>query len=219
MFLYQQNKNMIRVILLWRYKELYSCPLVVILGSFNYNGLNGFVTLPVVNMRLNVLISRDNEVRIVSNISRHNWYEQLKRVCLSICLNEPMNLSVLEKVIATSMFYGGLGIYVVNRDSVSILSLDFVNKRKHYFYVLPSDFNTNFDKARLEDWVILQFALREGDSDLLLSVCNNAFREKGMCKIITSHGLLRISDREICEDNWIRIIPDNAPLRHVISVS
>jgi hypothetical protein len=84
---------------------------------------------------------------------------------------------------------------------------------------VPSDFNTNFDKARLEDWVILQFALREGDSDLLLSVCNNAFREKGMCKIITSHGLLRISDREICEDNWIRIIPDNAPLRHVISVS
>jgi hypothetical protein len=210
---------MTRVILLWGYKELYSCPLVVILGSFNYNGLNGFITLPVVNMRLSVLISRDKEIRIVSNISRYSWFDQLKRVCLSICFNELRHLGFLEKVIATSMFYGGLGIYVVNRDTVSILSLDFVNKRKHYFYLLPSDFNTSFDKARLEDWVILQFALREGDSNLLFSVCNNALRKNGMCEIITSHGLLRISDKEIREINWIRIIPDNAPLRHVISVS
>lgn len=206
------------VTLLWMYKELYSCPLVIILGSFNYDDLTGLVTLPVLNFRLNILLSQNNETRVIHNLPRRSWYEQLHRVCISIYSDNLKHLNNYEKVIAASMFYGGFGLYALIEDKVSILSLDFVNKKHYYFYILPSDLSfSKLKEVRLEDWIVVQFALREGINKLLYNICSKSFEKGAPCEINTSHGLLRISDKNISEDNWIRIFPDNAPLRHVVS--
>ncbi|MEL9999991.1 MAG: hypothetical protein QXH02_00560 [Desulfurococcaceae archaeon] len=207
-------------ILLWHYKELISCPLTLVLGEFEQGGLRGYVALPLSNLRLNILVSREGDVRVVSNIPRKEWVDHLLEVCYAVFTGNVNDLDLLERVEATLMFYGGLGVYGVLDNRVVPISLDFVNKQYFYFYVSPvGGLSRNYEKAQLGDWVLLQLALREGLSNLLQNVCRHIARTSNdSCVLETSHGGLVISRREMHVDNYIRVFPDNVPLRHVVTV-
>ena len=205
---------------MWYYKELVSCPLILVLGKFSYEGLEGYATLPVLNLRLNILRPREGCTRIVSNIPYSEWALRLREVCLAVYENRLENLDLVKRVEATSMFYGGIGLYgVVDGNHVVAISLDFVDKKHYYFYLRPEPIpRRDLGEMPLENWVILQFALREGLDVLLLKACRDLTREWGECTIKTTHGDLVISSKELRGEGFLRVFPDNAPLRHVVAV-
>ncbi|MEM4487404.1 MAG: hypothetical protein QXK88_01150 [Desulfurococcaceae archaeon] len=206
---------------MWHYKELISCPLVLVLGKFTYGDLTGFVSLPVLNLRVSILVTNSGEHRVVSNVSNEEWLDKLYRVCSAVLSGNISSLNDMEKIEATSMIYGGLGLYSTIDGNAECVSLDYVNTKSFYFYLTPSKLNGSYAEARLEDWVALQFALRAGLKKTLHYACSNISRDGGeVCAIKSSHGLLRItSSRTPPWGGCTRVIPDNSPLRHVIALT
>lgn len=204
---------------MWQYKELVSCPLTLVLGEFEHREIGGYVTLPISNLRLSILVHREGGIRIVSNIPFREWVNHLREVCYATYTGTIDKLNLLGRVEAISMFYGGLGVYGVLGDQVVPMSLDFVNKQRFYFYIAPLVPSKGYEKASLGDWVLLQLALREGLEDILLATCRYVAKSNpDSCVIRTSHGELVISRRELRANNYIRIFPENVPLRHVVAV-
>lgn len=190
------------------------------LGEFQHSGLRGYVAMPLSNLRLNILVSRRGDVRVVSNIPYKEWINHLLGVCYAVFTGNVDNLDLLERVEATLMFYGGLGVCGVLDSRVAPISIDFVNKQHFYFYMSSTgSLSRSYEKAQLGDWVLLQFALREGLNDLLRSVCRHVAKTSdGSCVLKTSHGELIVSSEERHVKDHIRVFPDNAPLRHVVSI-
>lgn len=205
---------------MWQYKELVSCPLTVVLGSFEHRKLSGYVVLPLLNLRFNILVDRDNRIRLTTNIPRAEWGARLRGICYALYSGNTNELSPMEMAEAASMLYGGVGMYAVLNGKVLPLSLDFVNKSRFYFYLLP--FSTHcgeYIRAQLADWITLQFALREGLVELLFETCQHIGESSGgICILESNLGKLIISLNELRGGSYLRVIPDNAPLRHVIAV-
>lgn len=208
------------MIIMWRYRELISCPMPILLGSFEHNELKGYVTLFSTNYRLNILIDHDGNARIVSNIHNKSWLDHLSRICVSIINNRLLDLDYPDRALAYSMYYGGLVVTGVVSNNIYVISPDYVNKKKFFFYLTSwHDVSTNdLSKASLGDWISLQLSLREGLVDLFMSICKRSFayRDKA-CVLTTSHGELFITNEENFPGG-IRIYPDNNPFRHVVSI-
>jgi len=100
---------------LWKFRELYSCPLPVLIGVFKYMDINGYAVLSLANYRVNLLIDEEGREHVYSNIENNEWRELLLRVCLSIRRSSLNSLTSIERVFATSMFYGGFGLYLDDR--------------------------------------------------------------------------------------------------------
>lgn len=204
---------------MWQYRELVSCPLTVVLGSFEHRKLSGYVILPLLNLRLNILVRRNNEIRYTTNIPRTEWSTRLHGICYALYSGNVDRLGPVEMAEAVSMFYGGVGIYAVLNGKVLPLSLDFVDKSRFYFYLLPLSTRCEYVKAQLADWITLQFALREGLVELLFETCQHIGESSGGACILKSNlGKLIISANELYDSSYLRVFPDNAPLRHVITV-
>lgn len=206
---------------MWTYIELYSCPLTLILGMFKHGDLTGYITLPLLNLRLNLLIDKNKNIRIVSNIYNNKWVDELSKTCMAICKNQVEVLDTLEKILVHTMFYGGLNIHGIYKNREYLISMDYVNKKRFYFRLIPSGEIKADDvsKSTLDNWLLLQFSLREGINDLLAEICRNNFEYiDRSCILHTSHGFMEITHSP-GDDRALRIIPDNNPLRHVISFS
>ncbi|MEM4718076.1 MAG: hypothetical protein QXE81_04885 [Desulfurococcaceae archaeon] len=206
---------------MWTYTELYSCPLTLIIGKFKHGDLRGYITLPVLNMRVNLLIDMNNNIRVVSNIHNKVWLEELLKICIAIYRDQVNALNVVERILAYTMFYGGLNIHGTYRDKEYLISMDYVNNKRFSFKLTLSKENKldHISESTLESWLLLQFTLREGVIDLLTDICKNYFeyRDKN-CILYTSHGKLEITHSP-GGAKGIRIIPDNNPLRHVVSLN
>jgi hypothetical protein len=208
---------------LWSYRELYSCPLPLILGVFEYGGLTGYVVMPILNLRVNLLTTRSGEVRVYSNIPHDTWRKHTLRLCTSIASNQISTLSTIDQARAYSMFYGGISSYIAYKNTLIPVALDFINTEKYYFYL--EAYSTTPQEAeksgRLEDWIILHTALRCGEFSLLLSACRNLSHCSigyEACTIKTDLGILIITRERFNFNKYLRIVPDNAPLRHVVVV-
>jgi len=199
---------------LWKFRELYSCPLPVLIGVFKYMDINGYAVLSLANYRVNLLIDEEGREHVYSNIENNKWRELLLRVCLSIRRSSLNSLTSIERVFATSMFYGGFGLYLDIGGEISVLNLDYVNTRKLYFYLNPSEYALNTLRFDISDLVMIQYALRRGDYRLLHSICSR-FTSRN-CSFKTSHGLLVVANSPQEIPGHIRVIPDNNPFRHVI---
>lgn len=203
---------------MWLYRELYSCPLVVYLGMFKYKDLEGYTVLTVLNYRVNVLVDDNGRVRLVSNIPIETWRKRIEEICMKISLGKIEELDLPKKVEAYAMFYGGINSYVVVENALHILLLDFVNKAKLWFYIQPRDFNMDIRLLDLRDISLIHLALREGLVELLRRVCEFKGSTHFLCELKSSHGILYVAEKPVeGAYNMIQVIPDNVPLRHVVS--
>ncbi|MEM4663567.1 MAG: hypothetical protein QXP67_01350 [Desulfurococcaceae archaeon] len=203
---------------MWMYKELYSCPLVIHLYRFEYKDLKGCTVLPVMNYRVSILVDHDGGIRVVSNIPFESWKKRVEKICMMILQGRIHELDRLEKVEAFAMFYGGIGSYAWSENELYTVLLDFVNRAKVCFYIQPRDFAENVQWLDLRDVVLSHLAFREGLINLLKQTCKSMDTEGFLCGFETSHGYLYVTGRPIKEiHGLLRIVPDNAPLRHVVS--
>ncbi|MCC6053065.1 MAG: hypothetical protein LM569_02570 [Desulfurococcaceae archaeon] len=208
---------------MWSYRELYSCPLTLLLGVFEYSDLKGYVIMPILNLRVNLLTTRSGEVKVYSNIPISHWREHTVKLCASIASNQVSSLNKVDQAKVYSMFYGGVGSYIVYKDELIPVAVDFVDTDKFFFYL---EINSNMHletttSGRLEDWIIFQAALRSGELPLLVSSCRSLSRYIGSgesCTITTDLGVLRITRERLEGDRYLRVVPDNTPLRHVVVV-
>ncbi|MFZ8782888.1 MAG: hypothetical protein ACO2OR_02755 [Desulfurococcaceae archaeon] len=208
---------------MWSYKELYSCPLPVLIGVFEYSGLLGYVVMPILNLRANLLITRNGEFKYYSNISTPSWREHVFKLCVAIASNKLNSLSTIDLAKAYSMFYGGIGSFIAYKSSLIPITIDFVNTEKYYFYLKPHStlLSEHSTKGRLEEWVIFHSSLRSGEFDLLIESCrklHSSSVEEASCTLTTDLGLLKITREKREYSDYIRVAPDNAPLRHVVSI-
>lgn len=204
---------------MWMYRELISCPLVLTIGRFIYNNIEGYVTLPILNLRLNILRDSGGELFTFSNIPHGDWREHVREVCYAIFTSKLHELDPMSKLEALTMFHGGIGIYVVLGDKILPISLDFINRKNTYFYLKPRPLGRDYVESSLENWLMLSFTLREGIYDLSMKICNRIYDTSNeTCSLKTNHGVLLITTSIIRDPDYIRVYPDNSPLRHVISV-
>ncbi|MGC8983181.1 MAG: hypothetical protein ACP5KA_05475 [Desulfurococcaceae archaeon] len=207
---------------MWAYKELYSCPLTLVLGKFFYNDIQGLTVLPVANYRASILINARGEQRVVSNIPFKKWLDHALHICKSVASGNINELAPSELAVAYAMMYGGLGTYAIIENSVYVVLLDYVNTAKFRFYLRYSEMPREVSVYDLRDIVLLHVALREGLKGVLAkSLCRGSSLEPGVfCTIETSHGELLLADRDTYVGRGVvRIVPDNSPLRHVIALS
>lgn len=207
---------------MWSYRELFSCPFTLILGSYEYRDLKGYIVMPILNYRLNLLISRSGEIKVLSNIPQIDWRNSTFKLCSAIATNKLSDLYTIDLVRAYSMFYGGICNFLIYENNILPVTIDFINTEKYYFYLEPHiDVNTPISKGKLEDWIILQTALRSGDFDLLVKACKNLTPSNVSseeCNIRSDCGVIKITRRKFEKSSYLRIIPDNTPLRHIIAL-
>jgi len=203
----------------WAYSELHSCPIVATTGSFKWRSYNGWVALPLLNYRV-TLLRRSDEWRVVSNASSLPGYEKSFKACRSIT-EGILYTGVIDVDLAiNASFYGGIGSYINVDSAIRPVSIDLVDTRTFKFYLKPYE-NTidKVSKGSLEDWILLQAGLREGWPRIVMEACEKIGLVKGEhCIIITDIGDLLITRKEVRVNDWVRVVPDNAPLRHVVNV-
>lgn len=203
----------------WKYREMVSCPLALILGRFVYGKHNGAIILNVLNYRSTVLLSGEGGYRLVSNIPPGVDRGETSTLCVHIAKKEIDNLSLHEKMLYRSYLYGGMGTFLLRGNEVIPISIDLVDPRAFSMFLDPRRLFSSVRTASLEHWLMFQVALREGDYSLLRETCRviGEVLEEG-CAINSDKGLLYIRSSATYVDNMLRIFPDNAPLRHVVKL-
>lgn len=193
--------------------------MVLWIATFKYKNIKGYTVLPALNYRVSVLVDPQGRIRIVSNIPYEPWYQRLKDTCLGIALGRLNEFEADRQVEAYAMMYGGLGTFAVIDNKVHVLLLDFINRSSFWFYLKAEDGFGRCGNYDLQDLALMHLALREGLVDLLGEICADPREANGfICKLETSHGVLFVSNKPLRqESNVFRIVPDNAPLRHVVS--
>lgn len=203
----------------WKYREMFSCPLALILGRFNYGVHQGAVILNVLNYRSTVLLTDDRGYRLVSNIPPSLDHGETGSLCIRIAKREINYLSLHEKMLYRSYLYGGIGAFLLRRGEVIPISIDLVNPTSFSIFLDPRRDFSSANTASLEHWLMFQVALREGDHSLLKETCRALGELLGDgCAINSDKGLLYIRSPGTSAENLLRILPDNAPLRHVIKL-
>lgn len=201
------------------YDELYSCPLVVILGSFTHRGHTGWVTLPLLNYRV-ALLRKNGEWRVVSNIDWERGYVRSMEACRSIAGEAVEGFNVELDLAVHTSFYGGIGSYILGETGLRPLSIDIVNTRVFKFYFKPREGDPRKPpEGNIGDWLLLQAALREGWVKPVAETCRalGSIRD-GVCVVEADIGDIAIATSMIQLDGWLRVTPDNSPLRHVVAV-
>ncbi|MGC8954044.1 MAG: hypothetical protein ACP5N5_04945 [Desulfurococcus sp.] len=203
---------------MWMYSELYSCPLTVILGTFTYRGYKGWSVLPILNYRVSIL-RRGDAWRTVTNIREPQWYKRCLDICRSIADGIKSTGNIVMDLSLNASFYGGIGTYILLETGLRPLSLDIVNTMVFKFYLKPYTSGGSYVEGRLEDWLLLQTGLREGLMKPVLDACESLGSVKDDTCIINSDlGEVAITRGYINEDDWLHIVPDNSPFRHVLTL-
>jgi len=202
---------------LWIYEELYSCPKTVLISKAFVGKHPGLLALSIGNYRANAL-RKGGDWFLYHNIPVELNPDETVYACLQIARGLLHEQKGLEKVIATSMFYGGLTFFIEQRTEHILLNMEPVNTDVFRFYINPKGEKT-VKESDFEQLSLFMLSMREGLEDLMLESCAEIGRRRGSsCVIPTSVGELIVSTEEIAEKDLLRAIPDNAPLRHVVKV-
>jgi hypothetical protein len=210
----------------WKYESLLSCPSILILGYFETNSINGVVMFPVLNYRFNIL-KTGNEERLLNNIPEQLMPEKISSLCLDIMCGKIDHERFLDKAFIKTMFYGGYNIFLdIDGDALPLV-IDFIDIDNYLFLLRRGSVSIKgFPKTSLDNWVLLGVALRTSNKKLFGKACTSIggrlYEDSGICELNTPHGLLSIilkNNREYLWDRekFLRIIPDNNPLRHIIN--
>lgn len=193
--------------------------MVIWVASFRYKNVEGYTVLPILNYRVSVLIDPHGGIRVISNIPHESWRQRLEKICLDMALGKLGELGVNHRIDAYAMMYGGLGTFAILNDNVYVMLVDFVNRSKFWFYLEGAKDLGQYESYSLQELALMHMALREGLTNLLKEICGDSKGLDGLiCRIRTSHGTLYVSSKPLEErSNMIRVVPDNVPLRHVVS--
>ncbi|MEM4528005.1 MAG: hypothetical protein QXS23_02265 [Desulfurococcaceae archaeon] len=204
---------------MWDYSELHSCPLVIVIDAFKTHGFEMYVTLPLLNYRLNVL-RKNNDYRIVHNRPLKEWLSDIEEACMNIVFGNIDSNDFQKLLYINTMFYGGLNIHMRYGEGIIPVSIDYIDKSRFNFYLKPHEKIEKIPRISpgelLSNWLLLQIGLREGIKDIVFKACKSLSVIQEECVIETSHGLLKIASSNEILDNWLRVVPDNNPFRHVV---
>lgn len=200
----------------WSYDWLYSCPAILVIGYYRLYGYRGIVTLPLVYPRINIL-GRNKVFKEYNSIPPYMFSEKIKKICYMIVHGEKPVNDFIEKALFTTMYYGGYNMLLEYNNEIIPLTIELVNTKKFFFYY------KKLDKARpitrdVKTWLSLGAGLRIGSKELVFNACKDiGLIDKSNCYIETYDGLLIITMEKLRDKNYMRIVPDNNPLRHVIN--
>lgn len=211
----------------WIYQQLFSCPAIIVLGYFHTVHHEGVVLFPILNYRVNILLGR-NEKRIINNIPKQLLSSRIERICMNIAEGNIYSSDFLTNAIIKTMFYGGFNVFI-NRNSEAVpVVLDLINTSTYKFFLETNNVViAGFPSTRLESWVIFATALRTGDIELFKEACIDLRGEitAEKCSINTPYGRLLVIPKdyfkkiERVRKNYIEIVPDNNPIRHVVKIN
>jgi hypothetical protein len=202
---------------LWIYEELYSCPKTILISKTFIGVHPGILAMSLGNYRANVL-KKGSEWFLFHNIPLELDPDETVHACFQIAKGLSYEQKGLEKVITTSMLYGGLTLFVEVGGEPVLLNMEPVNTDVFKFYIDPRGVRT-LKESGFDQLSLFMLSLREGFEDLMRETCVEIGRREGnTCVIPTSVGELIVSTKEVVRKGLMRIIPDNAPLRHVVKV-
>jgi len=202
---------------LWIYDELYSCPKTILIGKTPIGKYSGLLTLSLGNFRANVL-RKGGDWFLFHNIPGELNPDETVYACFQVARGLLHEMKGLEKVIAASMFYGGLTFFVELESKQSLFNMEPVNTDVFRFYINPKG-ERNVKESSFEQLSLFTLSMREGWADLMRESCAEIGKVTGgFCAISTNVGELIVSTEEISEKGFLRVFPDNAPLRHVVKV-
>lgn len=193
---------------------------MLLLGSFKYGDIWGYTVLPILNYRASILVDMSGSVRVITNIPFKEWYENTLLLCSNLALRRERSLNPLDDAALKAMLYGGIGTFAVVDNEAHILMLDYIDNSKYWFYLKPGKLKRNVENYELGDLVLLHFALREGIPRIVEQVCRKLgeVEKPFICIMKSSHGELYITSTPVeLGEEFLRIIPDNNPLRHVVA--
>ncbi|MET1160860.1 MAG: hypothetical protein ABWW65_07860 [Thermoprotei archaeon] len=201
----------------WSYDWLYSCPSILVLGSFKLLDYRGVAILNLLYPRV-IILGKNNYTRIISRVPNYFYGEIVKEVCISISKGVVPRGDFLREAIANSMFYGGLN-FVINRGRAEPLFFELVNTSMYKLYFKPGNGQLR-ETEGIDPWIMLGYGLRTGYSEFVEKACRViGISNENACRISVEFGELVITwgnTRDLSE--YIRIFPDNNPLRHVVKV-
>ena len=200
----------------WRYEWLYSCPAVLVLGAFKLHGYKGLVTLPLVYPRAIILGVKDNTLTY-NDIPQYMFGDKILDICRNLSKGVLKLEGFLEKALFTTMYYGGYNLLLEHNSDIIPLSIELVNTDKFLFYYRHVKENQVVERE-VSSWILLGTGLRTGYKELVLKACKVlGFEANGTCFLKIHEGELVIITKPFKNKDYVRVVPDNNPLRHVIN--
>ncbi|MGC9121628.1 MAG: hypothetical protein ACP5HP_01660 [Thermogladius sp.] len=204
------------ITLTWEYDELYSCPLTLLLDEFPVGRSRAYVVVQSLNYRVNIL-RRGSSYREVSNVPSLFDAAPVLEACRAISKGvDPRSVSdPLVRVVATSFFYGGFGVFVDTAEGETIpLQLEMASPHLYLYYQRPGG-----DSLDLDTWVRVGAFLRSGFESLVSDLCGRKIECRGGAYLVCgARGCLVVSRHEILGEGRQRIFVDNTPMRHVVKI-
>ncbi|AFK51127.1 hypothetical protein TCELL_0703 [Thermogladius calderae 1633] len=204
------------ITLTWKYDELYSCPLTLLLDEFPVGRSRAYVVVQSLNYRVNIL-RRGGSYREVSNVPKLFDAELVLEACRAVSRGiDPKSISdPLVRVVATSFFYGGFGVFVDTAEGETIpLQLEMVSPHFYLYYE-----RSRGDSLDLDTWVRVGAHLRSGFDSIVYDLCGRKMECRGGTYLVCgSRGCLVVSRQEFPGEDRPRIFVDNAPMRHVVKI-
>lgn len=201
----------------WGYSELYSFPFVIILGEAYHRELRGYVSLPLANWRVNILLKSNGSYRIAHNVPLDLIEERYIEWARDFALYGREPEDIFWKIARGSAYYGGINVFLVLGREPYLFSAELIRTNAFTFYLRPYRNTGNISRGALADWALLAFGLREGLWDIVLMACRALGEGTGdACMLRTSSGDLAIAGPTSELPGFMRVFPDNSPMRHVI---
>ncbi|OYT38144.1 MAG: hypothetical protein B6U89_06300 [Desulfurococcales archaeon ex4484_58] len=204
----------------WRYDWLISCPLILVLGWFKLGRYRGAVFLPLTNFRLNIFGKGRSIVRVVSNISYNTLFSSIiHKVCREVSMGQISNSDFLTDAFMKTMYYGGYNLFIDVHGEAIPLTIEYIDTENYWFYLKLDGERCEMNETNIEPWLLLGAGLRTGRKELVYQACSSLGAvSSGKCVLTGEYGELVITSREYMDKPYIRVVPDNNSLRHVVKV-
>lgn len=200
----------------WPYRWMISCPTVLKLGVFDKNHFRGIATLALTLPRV-VVLGKDGTTRLINRVPEFLNRTLIEKICLNIATGGSVK-GFVEEAFYRTMFYGGFNIYLTDGSgSLNVVTFELVNTDKLYFYVKETEgFET---EGSIENWVLFGLGLRTGVYEYIREACRELGGVvKDGCGIFSDRFIFIVSDKPLLNQSYLRVHPDNNPLRHVIKL-
>jgi len=205
--------------LTWTYDWLYSCPSIVVLGRFKVGKYEGVSILNLLYPRV-VVLGRGSSITVYSNIPSYFYGEVVRDICINLSRGVFPSRDFIENAITKAMYYGGLSLFVKKGGEAVPLLFELIDTSRYSFYFKPAATPSSLHESPVEYWLLLGLGLRTGIVEYIVEPCLKlGGYSDGVCRINVGVGELVIASKKGFEEpGYMRVVPDNNPLRHVVKV-
>lgn len=200
----------------WVYDWVISCPTVVKLGIVHRGNYRGVATLALTLPRVVILGGRGG-LRLINRVPDYLDGGLIEKICLNIARGMGVE-GFIEEAFYRTMFYGGFNVYLTDDSgSLNILTYELVDTTKLFFYIKEGGgFET---QSSIENLVLLGLGLRTGIYGYVREACRGfGGLINDVCVVSSGKYVVLISNKPLKDNGYLRVFPDNNPLRHVIKL-